>query len=174
MYLCLVFVDSCVSTTQAGELCSKNDLELLGFLPLPPKCWNYRCVPPHFLCGAGARTQRFVSAGQTHCPPPASFPCFLFCAGGHKLHCALSACLSPGSVFCFLFFLLFFHSRSNIHYYWGHSCETGARNQFPMGGTRLWNILGVCFLKCNVHTIFPVLKQRAVDVFVPAIEEKEE
>jgi hypothetical protein len=47
MYLCLVFVDSCVSTTQAGELCSKNDLELLGFLPLPPKCWNYRCVRPH-------------------------------------------------------------------------------------------------------------------------------
>ena len=26
---------------------AENDLELLGFLPLPPKCWNYRCERPH-------------------------------------------------------------------------------------------------------------------------------
>lgn len=27
----------------------KNDLELLIFLPLPSKCWDYKLVPPHLV-----------------------------------------------------------------------------------------------------------------------------
>lgn len=68
-FFCFVFKDGCLIYLRLAlnslSLCSHSGSELLILPCLLPRCWCYRCLPPHLvLCVTGDETHAFVKVGE--------------------------------------------------------------------------------------------------------------
>lgn len=64
---------------------AKKDLELLVLLPVAPKSWSHRCVPPQLsLCNVEDGTQSLVHDRHVLHPPPELHPSLSWILLNHK------------------------------------------------------------------------------------------